>query len=182
LFIDADIIDDKKELLVKKCSLYDLNESFDIIMLNHALEHMPDNVQALKHIHTLLNDGGSCMVSIPTVSSWLWKKYKENWYNLDAPRHFYLHSLASIDIMADKCGFKVDRIKYNTDYYSIKRSKRNSKGIYTDNPANGSYTPAWLFEFGASTIIAKYLNIIRKADKITIYLSKQPQPRHGEGE
>ena len=47
------------------------------------------------------------MIRIPTVTSTAWEKYKENWVNLDAPRHFYIHSHASIKLLAEQTGLKV---------------------------------------------------------------------------
>ena len=55
------------------------------------------------------------MLRIPTVSSFTWRQYKENWIELDAPRHFFLHSKKSIDLLAEKTGFKIDRYIYDSN-------------------------------------------------------------------
>jgi len=37
--------------------------------------------------------GGWCVIRIPTVSSFAWEHYREQWVQLDAPRHFFLHKV-----------------------------------------------------------------------------------------
>ena len=44
---------------------------------------------------------------IPTVTSTAWEKYRENWVNLDAPMHVYLHFHFSIKLLAQNAGLKV---------------------------------------------------------------------------
>lgn len=42
---------------------------------------------------------------IPIASSFAWRHYRTNWFALDAPRHFYLHTEESLSLLAERTGF-----------------------------------------------------------------------------
>jgi len=105
-FISEDVFFENV-LIAKKLSFYDIHEKYDLITFHHSLEHMPDQAKVLAKAAELIAQGGRILIRIPTVTSAAWKEYKENWVNLDAPRHFYLHSHASIRILAEKANLKV---------------------------------------------------------------------------
>jgi len=69
------------------------DDGWDLIMFNHSYEHVLDQVEVLEKTWELLKPGGICMLRIPTVTSWAWRHYGEDWVQLDAPRHFFLHSI-----------------------------------------------------------------------------------------
>jgi 2-polyprenyl-3-methyl-5-hydroxy-6-metoxy-1,4-benzoquinol methylase len=175
-FIADDILiqdtDNTNKILVKKGFVNDIKETFDIVMLNHSLEHMPEQLEPLIYIRELLNDKGICIVTLPTVSSYAWDKYRENWYSLEAPRHFYLHSIKSINLLVEKAGFKVDKIRYNSNHSQITRSKYYQKNICQREINKKLYMPLGLLKMCVNTIFSKYLDKIKKGDIITVYLSK----------
>ena len=87
--------------------------SFDLVMLHHVLEHMPDPVSALKEIHKLLPVGRYSLIRIP-IASFAWEKYREDWYQLDAPRHLYLFREDGFTSLAGRVGFAVDKVIYDS--------------------------------------------------------------------
>jgi hypothetical protein len=94
-------------LIAKKSEFFDIQGTYDLITFHHSLEHMPSQVDILKKAAELINPNGRILIRIPTVTSMAWEKYGVNWVNLDAPRHFYLHSHASIKMSAKTAGLKV---------------------------------------------------------------------------
>lgn len=108
--VDPFILEDvffENILVAKKLSFYEIKEKYDLITFHHSLEHMPDQAKVLEKAAGLINQGGRILIRVPTVTSTAWEKYRENWVNLDAPRHFYLHSHASIRMLAEHAGLKV---------------------------------------------------------------------------
>ncbi len=89
---------------VRRQSLEDLDEDFDLVMFHHVLEHIADGGRALAAARTRLRSGGRILVRLPTVDGAAWERYRENWVQLDAPRHFHLHSRASLDLLATQAG------------------------------------------------------------------------------
>src|ERR1700675_157990 len=43
---------------------------FDVIVMNHVLEHMPDPKAMLHRVSALLNKGGIVHISVPNIASW----------------------------------------------------------------------------------------------------------------
>ena len=80
---------------------------FDLIMFHHSLEHMQDQAETLKRAGALLAPNGKILIRIPVVDCAAWDRYGPDWVQLDAPRHFFLHSRKSIRLTAEKCGFRV---------------------------------------------------------------------------
>lgn len=45
------------------------DENFDLVILRHVLEHLPDSVHAMRQIEALLNDGGYAVLEFPNIAS-----------------------------------------------------------------------------------------------------------------
>ena len=80
--------------------------NYDIIIMNHVLEHMPEQHDVLKNCHTLLKDSGCLLIAIPIIAE-AFNIYKENWVQLDAPRHFFLHTIKSMKVLAKETSFEI---------------------------------------------------------------------------
>lgn len=177
LGIDPFIEEDKLingTLHIKKASITDLNEKFDLIMFNHSLEHMPNQLETLKKVKSLLNENGTCLIRIPTVSSYVWEKYGVNWVELDAPRHFYLHSLKSLDVLAKQASLNIKDIEFDATEFELLGSEQYSHGItqqsersYSVSMDKSIFTPDKIDEFKN---LAKKLNIEHKGGRIAAYL------------
>jgi 2-polyprenyl-3-methyl-5-hydroxy-6-metoxy-1,4-benzoquinol methylase len=74
-------------------------------MLHHSFEHMDNPCGVLKQIDKLLNPDGELLIRIPVSDSFAWRKYGVDWFQLDAPRHFFLHTTKSIALLAKNSGF-----------------------------------------------------------------------------
>lgn len=92
-----------------KSHLQAVTGSFDLIMFNHSLEHVPDPVATLKDARDKLSDGGICLVRIPTTSSEAWTTYGRDWFQIDAPRHIVIPSRQGMARAADAVGLRVNR-------------------------------------------------------------------------
>ena len=102
--------------------------SFDLITMNHVLEHMPDQFDVLCQVRERLNRGGVAMVRIP-VKSKAWELYREHWVQLDAPRHFYLHTESSLRRLAGRAGLKVTRVIYDSTAFQFWGSEQYRNGV-----------------------------------------------------
>ena len=88
--------------------------SFDFIMLHHALEHMPNQSEVLGHVKALLAPGGSVLIRIPVAECFAWRTYGADWVNLDPPRHLYLHTRASLALLAEQVGLEISKTIYDS--------------------------------------------------------------------
>lgn len=105
-FIEKDI-EYKCNVTVKKCTIHEVEGKFDVINMSDSFEHMSDPLEALKSTERLLTDDGYCTISVPVVPNITFNMYGENWYQIDAPRHLYLHSLKGLVILAKQAGLRV---------------------------------------------------------------------------
>jgi len=94
-------------------SLEEFKETdFDFIMFHHSFEHLTDPLTTLKATAEKLSDDGVCLIRIPIATAGPWKKYGTHWVELDAPRHFHLHTERSLTHLANRCGLKIVRTEY----------------------------------------------------------------------
>jgi 2-polyprenyl-3-methyl-5-hydroxy-6-metoxy-1,4-benzoquinol methylase len=110
-YLKEDIIYADTVKLYKK-EIFDVEEKYDLIRLNHSFEHMPDPTGVFSKLAELLEDKGLLVISIPVGDCYLWRKYKMNWYQVDVPRHFFLHTVNSIAYLAKTNGLRVKEIRY----------------------------------------------------------------------
>jgi SAM-dependent methyltransferase len=116
-------------VVVLKRSLKEMTGEFDLIMLHHSFEHIADQAGALKDIRRLLGPGGRVLIRIPMADSFAWKHYGVNWIHLDAPRHLFLHSPASLRLLAEKCGLRVAELTYEGNAAQFIGSEGYAKDI-----------------------------------------------------
>lgn len=132
LGLDPFVTDDQLwegQLLVKKAALENFNGSFDLITFHHSLEHMAEQTQALARAKQLLKPGGKILVRIPTVSSEAFDRYQEHWFQIDAPRHYYLHSHQSIKLVAKEAGLIVSSLWCDSTPTQFIISEQYKQGI-----------------------------------------------------
>jgi 2-polyprenyl-3-methyl-5-hydroxy-6-metoxy-1,4-benzoquinol methylase len=159
---------------VFKRNLSDLDGTYDIIMFNHSLEHMTDQAGVVKNIYRLLADDGLCMIRIPVVPCFAWKRYKENWVQLDAPRHLFLHSLKSIEFLASNEGFFLEDVFYDSTSFQIVGSEKYENfGKPVNGQSNLGGRIRAVYSKWCAGRVAHRLNLLREGDQAAIYLKKR---------
>jgi 2-polyprenyl-3-methyl-5-hydroxy-6-metoxy-1,4-benzoquinol methylase len=155
---------------IYKRELNDLDGKFDLIMLHHCFEHLQDPQSTLSLLFNLLAPRGMILIRIPTVSSLAWRKYTINWIQLDAPRHFFLHSVNSMQLLAKQAGFSVEFIEYDSTAFQFWGSELYVKGItYTEGRKTSYFNGYELYKFNQA---AKKLNTDQDGDQACFYLKK----------
>lgn len=132
-FIDADIHVDKRFSIYKK-ELREIEGKFDLIMFHHSLEHLPDQHAIFRQVADRLSSGGMCVVRVPLSSSYAWDEYGVQWVQLDAPRHFYLHSVESLRRLAAGAGMRLSSITYDSTPFQFWGSEQYRRGIPLRDP------------------------------------------------
>ena len=125
-------IDDN--LSIQRKDIYQIDDEFDCIVLKGTLEHQPNQLKLLNKIHALLSPGGMCVIRIPVMESYAWEHYRENWVQFDAPRHFYLHSIKSMEFLAREANFKIHHMEDDGDLLQFIGSEQLVAGIALHDP------------------------------------------------
>ena len=145
-----------------KCgSINDINDHFDVISMHHSLEHVPDQVATMSAARERLKPGGYFIVRVPLVSSDVWEKYTTNWVELDAPRHFYLHSLESLKLTGEKAGLLLEHHFCDALPFEFWGSEQYARGItlrsensFSVNPDQSDFTFKEMALFKRSAAVA----------------------------
>ena len=155
-------------LRVLKKSVHDVAGEWDMIMYHHSFEHVPDPVKDLQAVSRLLPPGGCCLIRVPTVSSYAWEQYREYWVQLDAPRHYTLPSVESMNILADKTGFHVRTVVFDSTKGQFEGSERYKRGLPLASQEQ-IFTPSQIRQWKHQ---AKKLNKENRGDQAAFYLIK----------
>ena len=163
-------------LTIRKSQVHEMNEEQDLFMFHHSFEHLPNPIETLETIYRLLPSGGMCMIRIPLVSSEAWERYRTDWVQLDAPRHFFLYSQNSLNMLAEKTKFKIKEIIYDSDEFQFWGSQQYLKGIplmaensYGRNPAKSIFSHEEIKNFKER---AHKLNSSSRGDQAVFFLVK----------
>jgi SAM-dependent methyltransferase len=107
----------ERHLKIVKSNLENLNQQdhFDFIIFNHSFEHIAAQFAALASVSRLLKKKGFCLMRIPVKTDYIWNRYGVNWYQIDAPRHFFIHTLKSFHLLADKAGLRIKETVFDSD-------------------------------------------------------------------
>lgn len=128
LYVKGDIIYENWISIYKK-EIFRVEDSYDTILFNHSFEHMPDPLRVLRKVCGILNAEGRVLLRIPTVSSDAWRQYGVDWVGIDAPRHFFLHSLKSIEMLATEAGLTIKEIVHDFEEVHYWGSEQYRKDI-----------------------------------------------------
>lgn len=149
---------------------------WDVITFHHSFEHLPDPLAAIRSVYKLLGNDGLCVIRIPTSSSFAWEHYGVNWVQLDAPRHLFLHSVESLDQVAELGGFEVKSVLYDSDEFQFWGSENYRNGIplkeQKKRGANSRF--AWLLLRWRLKVRSIKLNRQRRGDQAVFILKKRP--------
>lgn len=120
-FVPRDLVVDGRTI-VARADVFDLDparERFDLVTFHGSFEHMDRGGDVLARAAALLTPRGRILVRIPTVSSAAWRRYGAEWVQLDAPRHFYLHSRRSLRLLAGRAGLRLARVWCDSNGFQI---------------------------------------------------------------
>ena len=84
--------------------------SFDMITLWDVLEHLPQPLDAVRRLHTLLRPGAQLIVSVPNLDSLDARLFGPHWTGLDAPRHLSVFRKADVQQLLERSGFEIEGV------------------------------------------------------------------------
>jgi len=158
---------------ILKAGIAELDPAFDLIMLHHSFEHLPDPLESLHGIRRLLADGGTCLIRIPVVN-YAWERYGVNWFQLDPPRHLFLYTEQSFRELAERAGFRVEKTVYDSNEFQFIASEQYARDIpmhdnraYAGDASKSAFTAAQIDEWKAESAT---LNAQGRGDQACFYL------------
>ena len=114
---------------IRRATLDEIDGRFDVIVFNHSLEHLNDPEHALLTAATLLNAGGMLVIRIPLTGGWAWRTFGGEWAQLDAPRHIHLFSEQGFRSLAERAGWRVAHMLYDSGTLQFAGSHLRLAGV-----------------------------------------------------
>lgn len=85
---------------------------FQLIIMNHLLEHVRDPFDTTARVYALLASGGSLVGEVPNIRSWDFSLFGRFWGGCHWPRHVHQFTPATMSLMLTKTGFSDVQISY----------------------------------------------------------------------
>lgn len=100
--------------VVRNCSFAETDfpeKDFDIVAMNHVLEHIPDLSGALLKVKDILKDDGIIFIGTPNFNGLFRKITKKNWPGLRPNEHIWQFEPKTIKNILEMSGFRVLKIR-----------------------------------------------------------------------
>ena len=94
------------------------DNSEDIVVIFHVLDHLPDPLAVLNLIHKMLKPGGSICIAVHNVNSLSSKLLRDKSPIFDV-EHTYLYSKSTIKILLTQAGFTNIKVHHYKNSYSL---------------------------------------------------------------
>ena len=88
------------------------SNSFDVIVMLHVIEHVPDPLGTLKEISRVLKPGGTLILETPRYDSLMFKLLRHRERSVSCDGHIYFFTTDTLRQMSQKAGFDVQFINY----------------------------------------------------------------------
>lgn len=87
------------------------SDFFDVVIVNHVLEHVHSPTQLLAECHRILKKGGLLIMGVPNFGAFKAQLFGPYWSGLDAPRHLNHFTLSTLKKITISAGFEIERLK-----------------------------------------------------------------------
>ena len=84
--------------------------SYDVVVMNHVLEHVRHSADFLRQVHGLLRPGGLLISIQPNAASRSHRVFGADWIGLDPPRHLHVFTPRSARAVVKAAGFNDVRV------------------------------------------------------------------------
>jgi 2-polyprenyl-3-methyl-5-hydroxy-6-metoxy-1,4-benzoquinol methylase len=122
------------------------DNSFDVIVMRHVFEHVPDPVKILQECKRLLKPEAVLAIATPNGRSLGSRWFRRHWRGLTPPWHLHLFNPKSLRILLEKSGYR--NIKIRTLSFPARwiytASKKIQSGHFRLDEEN---TSCWWFHF-----------------------------------
>jgi SAM-dependent methyltransferase len=158
----------------------DPTDRFDLILLHHSLEHVPEPIGVLAEVRRHLAKNGLAIVAMPIVGA-AYRRYGPDWFQLDPPRHLHIFTLKSFDIALARSGLSLVDSYFNSRAVQFRCSEMYRRDLSPVDRTAPYFveTLQRLGTEGALRAEARDLNGKRDGDQAVFYLRDAASQRVG---
>jgi SAM-dependent methyltransferase len=137
-------------------------QSFDVITMWHALEHVHEPTSVLREARNLLAPGGKLVISVPNIDSLPFRWFGRDWFGLELPRHLTHFTPPTLLQMLQRCGFATEPIQFVSHADWLRASARRITQRHRQ-----PQMWQWLLQFRLpARILAWYAHYAKQSDCI----------------
>ncbi|MDB6123731.1 MAG: hypothetical protein JWQ71_2724 [Pedosphaera sp.] len=107
-----------------ECGLFEgtkVREKYDVVVSSAVIEHVVDPVGFLKQLNMALPDDGTLFLLTPNARSLTYRLLRSWWRDLlSIGEHIYLFTPKSLELCAQRAGFKLVKTSFGIDKFSPK--------------------------------------------------------------
>lgn len=122
--------------------------AFQLVVLHHVLEHLPDPAAAVRRARDLLAPGGTVVFVYPNPGALGARVFGAAWYPWEVPRHLVFPSRAGLESLARASGLAPVRVETVSNWsapYLLAASRAVANGGPVEGVRAGWRDRAWAF-------------------------------------
>lgn len=123
-------------ITLRRSTIHELSGKYRLITMHHSFEHVPDPRETLIAAERLLLPGGAILIRTPVMGTWFWETYGSDWWELDAPRHVYIHTATSLGILAADAGLVTTDVVWDSTFLEIVASEQIRRDLAWREPGS----------------------------------------------
>jgi 2-polyprenyl-3-methyl-5-hydroxy-6-metoxy-1,4-benzoquinol methylase len=136
------------------------DESFDVITMWHALEHVHEPLDALRAAYRLLVPGGKLIVASPNIDCLPFRWFGQAWIGLDLPRHLCHFAPWTLRVLLHRGGFRQVSVRQDRRSGWLRKTARLAERFH---PRLSLWRRA-LQRRAASHLMSWYTYLLRQSD------------------
>jgi SAM-dependent methyltransferase len=147
-------------------------DKFDVIIFNHSFEHLADQLGALQKTSALISKNGVCLIRMPVKTEYIWDLYGPNWIQIDAPRHYTIHTVKSFEFLLGRTDLTLEHTVFDSGTFQFVGSEQHMRGprSTSENPEKRPFNARRIRAFKK---LAKQLNMAGQGDQAVFCLRKK---------
>lgn len=114
---------------VKVCNIEDAgynDNTFDVVSLNHILEHIAGPNDFLQGVKKIIKEKGILVIGVPNHDSLIARLCGKGWYGWGVPEHVWHFDKASLGKLLVNNGFRIREMIQNSQYHPFSKSFRKN--------------------------------------------------------
>lgn len=130
--------------------------AFDLVLMSHVIEHVPEPLATLSEIRRVLRHGGMLVITTPNAASWGHSHFGHYWRGLEPPRHLQIFNGHNLAALARRAGFAQNAVSSTlriTGYVFVQSRFVRRSGYAED----GRVTPLREAVFGRAATFAEMI-------------------------
>jgi SAM-dependent methyltransferase len=110
------------------------DESFDVVLLNHVIEHLDDPLRTLREVNRILKPKGHFVIETPRYDTLMFKLLGRRERSINCEGHIYFFTTQTLRNLYEAAGFKTVQLEYVGRSLTAERLLYNV-GVMSKSPA-----------------------------------------------